>query len=85
MSAQPVLPPLNWGQRDPESETRFRRLAAARIAGVIAAHKHAHEIEIVLAIGEVCPCTARWQREIWIDEVRRLIAEIIPKVAGAGA
>jgi hypothetical protein len=68
-----VTAPLNWNRgRDPESEARVRRRAAAAIQAAYDANKAAGEIPTLLVIGSVCPFTTKWEKEIWLQEVHRI-------------
>ena len=71
----PVTAPLNWNRHDPESEARAHRIAAAKITAVFDLAEALLPIEVTLLVGEACPFTTRWEREIWLEEFRRISTE----------
>jgi hypothetical protein len=73
LSPQPVTSPLLWGRRDAESEARARRLSAAKISEVLDSHAGASGVELYLAVGEACPFSRRWECDIWLEELNRIL------------
>ena len=57
---------------DPETEARYRRVAAAKIERILELHPGKPDVDTWLAIGEVYDGGSRWQREVWLEEMRRL-------------
>lgn len=58
----------------PRSE-QVRAQSIRLIENVIKAHVGKPEIEVLLALGGVCPFGSQWDRAVWVEEVRRLMGE----------
>jgi hypothetical protein len=68
---QPVMSPLAWARHDAKGDAVTRGKSAAIIRGVLRRMAGREEMEILLAIGEACPFTSRYDRRIWTEEANR--------------
>jgi hypothetical protein len=53
-------------------KARVRRVATAAIKPLYREHMNGPEIAFILAVGEACPFSLRWQHEIWLEEIYRI-------------
>jgi hypothetical protein len=56
--------------REQRSAT-VRRISANKVREVFARWKGHPEIVVTLALGEACPFSMWWEKEIWLDEIRK--------------
>lgn len=71
-----VTKPLNWGSRyTPEDVKRARLTAGATLRALFTSRTFTREIEMLLAIGEVCPFYTPWEKNLWIQEADRFCVE----------
>ena len=64
---------MSWAQS--ESEESKRRRYHATIAEVLEKNRGESDIGIHLAIGAACYANTKRDREIWLEEVHRLMGE----------